>query len=548
MARAARAAGRVAWIPVDPDGWRRPGKHSAAEWESTLRVLADARRWPELWQAAQRAPLVPAAEALRALGRAGWRPDGDGDRAAYARLVRLAERCTGTPPMLPGPPIALTKGLGIPEYAVGPRGDILAVYGSRAPGARTHLRLFRLPGGEPAEAPTDGPPTSHCLAFSPDSTLLASGSFSGVTVWRLPSGAPHRLAARGTVEALAFTPDGTTLVGADSDGGVSVWRVPSGHLVRRFRVRARGRSGVPCLALTPDGRTLVTASTRRYPTLDRVVDGSVDLWRLPSGEHAGSLAVHETGIAALHLTPGGEWLVASGVLGGTWTWSLTTGVSWDVSSLVPAGFRCVALSADGGVLVGAEYYSTARPQPKGRWDDPTVHRTLARTILVRRFPSGAPIGTIPLDDRARALDHVALSPDAGVLAGADDTFVGGGCGGLSLWSLPSGQHVAELLKPHRKVSFLAVTSEAVVAGVRDDAPAMGHAVVWPSDPILSGRVPVAKVTPPQLDELRRRVEQAYPDARRDWLDLFAGMVRWRHRHDVELGDATGSAAATDIEL
>lgn len=69
---------------------RRPLTH--AQWETTLRVLTDARRLDELWQRLPAAPLPWARTILTVLGEHRWAPT-DADRAAYHALLDRAQAC-----------------------------------------------------------------------------------------------------------------------------------------------------------------------------------------------------------------------------------------------------------------------------------------------------------------------------------------------------------------------------------------------------------------------------------------------------------------------
>ncbi len=98
---------------------------------------------------------------------------------------------------------------------------------------------------------------------SPDGrTLSANGQ-----LWELATG-KVRAALPRSVNATAFTPDGTYLASGSDDGTVSLWRLPGGKHVHTF---AGHRGWVLDLAFTPDGKKLVSGS----------LDTTGLVWKMP---------------------------------------------------------------------------------------------------------------------------------------------------------------------------------------------------------------------------------------------------------------------------
>jgi WD40 repeat protein len=102
------------------------------------------------------------------------------------------------------------------------------------------LHVWRI-GKQGDELEMSGYPTKvSALTFSPDSTLLATGGNSEVTIWdftgRGPRGSTPRVlrAHDETVTSLAWSADGELLAGSAGDGRVAMWRprraVPSSPL------------------------------------------------------------------------------------------------------------------------------------------------------------------------------------------------------------------------------------------------------------------------------------------------------------------------------
>ncbi|NPA93572.1 MAG: WD40 repeat domain-containing protein, partial [Chloroflexi bacterium] len=110
------------------------------------------------------------------------------------------------------------------------------------------------------------------VAFSPDGTLLASGSrWDGtVQLWRVSDGALVRTLEGHTssVESVVFSPDGTLLASGSWDKTVRLWRVSDGALVR---ILEGHMAWVRSVAFSPDGTLLASGSD----------DGTIRLWGVP---------------------------------------------------------------------------------------------------------------------------------------------------------------------------------------------------------------------------------------------------------------------------
>ncbi|MFZ1042708.1 MAG: WD40 repeat domain-containing protein [Anaerolineales bacterium] len=119
------------------------------------------------------------------------------------------------------------------------------------------------------------------LAFSPDGSLLATGSLfdSTIRIWRVSDGSLIRtLSGSGDeVDDMVFSPNGAILASASHDGVFQLWRASDGRLLRTVRtaygdwwhtLNYGSTVSVRSLAFSPDGKMLATG----------LVDGKILLW------------------------------------------------------------------------------------------------------------------------------------------------------------------------------------------------------------------------------------------------------------------------------
>jgi WD40 repeat protein len=117
------------------------------------------------------------------------------------------------------------------------------------------------------------------FAWSPDGAVIAlagsdgdsNGGIQFVRLVRASNGVVIRefeLDFGRTVQALAFSPDGSLLVSGDSAGSVQVWEVATGERLADLRGHTLAVTGI---AFSPDGTAFATSSR----------DGTVRVWGIP---------------------------------------------------------------------------------------------------------------------------------------------------------------------------------------------------------------------------------------------------------------------------
>jgi WD40 repeat protein len=283
--------------------------------------------------------------------------------------------------------------------------------------------------------------------LSPDGKLLASGGVGGrgaeLKLWAATSGKEVRAlaVARGSVDALAFSPDGKRLAAATRDA-VQVWDVDAGREVAVCKP-SDGPFGV--LAFSPDGKRLAGASYYK----------AVRVWDARTGKELVSLGRELT-------NDPGTGLAFSKDLG-TLAWGNYEEIElWDVTR----GQRRAFLSGHGGQVWPATF------SPDGK-------TLVAASSLRQARPFGAR-GEVRLWDvatrRARAVVAdglgivwaMALSPDGKTVAVLDRTWDDED--NLKVLDVATGRHGAIPPPPVHSFLSLAYTPDGrlFVTGTNDD--------------------------------------------------------------------------------
>jgi len=186
---------------------------------------------------------------------------------------------------------------GTQEVALSPDGRLAA-----STGINGTVRVFqRAVRRQLALLPNGGPGSVQRLAFAPDGKTLAYGDDGSLRLW---STTTHkqvgRLAGSSAVRGIAFSPDGGRVAVAADDGTISLWSPATRGLLRRISAH---EGAVSDIAFSPDGKMLASAGD----------DGTVRLWDPVSGAALGRVnrtmsSTREPGTLLMAFAPNGRTL------------------------------------------------------------------------------------------------------------------------------------------------------------------------------------------------------------------------------------------------
>ncbi|KZP04636.1 hypothetical protein FIBSPDRAFT_967959 [Athelia psychrophila] len=275
----------------------------------------------------------------------------------------------------------------------------------------------------------------HCIAYSPDSTHIVSGSEdTTVRVWDAETGmvtVGPLIGHTAAVRCVAYSPDGKCVASGSDDKMIRVWDTETGEMVGSpFKGH---NEAIFCIAYSPDGKHMASGSQ----------DKMIQVWDAETGEAVGSpLEGHTDSVFSIAYSPDGKCIASGSGDGTIRVWDAVTGKA------VGSPFKghgdsvwSVAYSPDGKFIASGSGDCTVRV-----WDAATGkavglplegHRTKVYSVAYipggRHIVSGSRDSTIrvwdvktghavggPYKGHGSYIRSVACSPDGARIASSSD--------------------------------------------------------------------------------------------------------------------------------
>jgi WD40 repeat protein len=286
----------------------------------------------------------------------------------------------------------------------------------------------------------------HSLAFSPDGSLLVSGSADGtVKLWRVADGSEVRTMRghQGPVHFVAFSADGKFVISRGDDRTIKGWQVTDGSMAWVLPY-----TSYAALWVTPERTILATSEPSA---------GVAQLWDIPRGTEIRALKSpcwwgSNSSIIPLTLSADGKWI--AGYVLGTQPPFASCIALWrlddDYQKMLPLPSRPSHLIPPFIQSLGfLEFVSSLAFSPNGRF----LAAKLPYRIILWELEQGI-IKDWPrilyVEERSLISDsfrNVTFSPDGTLLAGCDSE------GLVRMWQVPEGKEVKRFMAEGCPVSF-----------------------------------------------------------------------------------------------
>ncbi len=275
----------------------------------------------------------------------------------------------------------------------------------------------------------------YSMAFSPDGSILASGSGVSKTVILLLGSEGHNgtiklwsvakrqeittLKGHGkSVNSVVFSPDGSILASGGGNGTIKLWSVAKRQEITTLK--GHGKS-VNSVVFSPDGSILASGGG----------NGTIKLWSVAKRQEITTLKGHGKSVNSVVFSPDGSILASGGGNGTIKLWSVAK--RQEITTLKGHGksVNSVVFSPDGSILASGSGVSKTVIFASGSGGEDG-------SIRLWSVAKRQEITT--LKGHGKSVNSVVFSPDGSILTSGS----GGSNGTIKLWSVAKRQEIATL--------------------------------------------------------------------------------------------------------
>jgi RNA polymerase sigma factor (sigma-70 family) len=320
---------------------------------------------------------------------------------------------------------------------------------ARDAGPQLEMQKVLVPGPLPASPISHG--VMRCLAFSPDGSILAGGSYgtgtgstllADVYLWDVFERSELRRipAHQGGVGSLSFARDGRTLASTGMEPTIRLWEIGSG---REAFPQPGHRTWIRNLVVSPADSTVFTGGQ----------DGTIRHWDPASGRELGVIGQFASPIHTLAIAHDGKTLLVKGAVGAPVLCSSETGTEIRRSA--------EAWGTPSGKVVTIPQNQNGRTTTSFpmfyRTDSKEIIAVSGQAVTISDAGSGKELRrAVQVTDRYRS---PALSPDGRILAVVRSRPGERINPAVQLWELASGQPVATVEGPEASARSLAFSPD-----------------------------------------------------------------------------------------
>ena len=303
--------------------------------------------------------------------------------------------------------------------------------------------------------------TVFSVAFSPDSTLLATGIDNDISIWHVAESRQLMILSGHSswVQAISFSPDGQLLASGSNDQTIRLWNVHTGQCLKTLSGHS---SWVQGMGFSPDGQLLASGSN----------DQTIRLWNVHTGQCLNVLQGHHDRILAVVFSPDRQTLISSSEDATVRLWNLQTGQCLRVLDIQVNWSLSLALSPDGQTLAAGSGGNavTFWDLQSGKCID-TLPNYSSRVWAIAYSPDGQTVVTASEDKTVKLWDVatgiclkslpeytdrvwlVAFSPDGQTLVTASEDQA------IRLWEVQTGQCLTVLRTHNNWIASIAFSPD-----------------------------------------------------------------------------------------